>query len=301
MNPGLSAETGSLSPETFASKSARIGCLAGGTALGGERPQRRRVGPLHRRTPEGPPAAAEAVRDIVLRPRARRSPRAQRRRPRAAALNRSPTIFGESGTTRSSGAGLAAARSVRTAPATAPFTNRTSLVSPSWFVFPRRTVTSTLVAVGRVVDVGPAKRAHLAPAHPPHEKEPGDHGVEAAAIEGDLLGLAAAAAPARLMAGGEDGGKVRRPERPRLPESSTACRPPVAGADPGRPFPGSGRRRGGPGSTPRPPPSPRSPAPGPGRGARRGTRPGWRPRATGRRARRRGGGAPRSRPGGCSG
>ena len=69
--------------------------------------------------------------------------RARPRAARAAAWNCSPTIFGESGTTRSSGAGLTAARSVRTAPATAPFTNRTSLVSPSWFVFPRRTVTST--------------------------------------------------------------------------------------------------------------------------------------------------------------
>ena len=70
-----------------------------------------------------------------------------------------------------------------------------------------------------------------------------------------------------------------------------------------RPFPGPGgaRRRGGPGSTPRPPLSPRSPAPGPGRGARRGRRPTSRPRAAGRRARRRGGGAPRITPGGCSG
>ena len=36
-------------------------------------------------------------------------------------------------------------------------------------------------------------------------------------------------------------------------------------------------------------------------GTRRGTRPGWRPRAAGRRAKRRGGGALRSRPGGCLG
>ena len=44
---------------------------------------------------------------------------------RAAAWNRSPTIFGESDTTRSSGAGLAATRNVSIARATPPFTNRT--------------------------------------------------------------------------------------------------------------------------------------------------------------------------------
>ena len=62
---------------------------------------------------------------------------------RAAAWNCSLTIFGESGTTRTAGAGFAAALSVRIARATPPFTNRTSLTSPSWFVLLRRTVTST--------------------------------------------------------------------------------------------------------------------------------------------------------------
>ena len=37
--------------------------------------------------------------------------------------------------------------------------------------------------------------------------------------------LQAAAAPARLVAGGEDGGQVRRPERPRLPPASIAPAP----------------------------------------------------------------------------
>ena len=60
---------------------------------------------------------------------------------RAAAWNRSLTIWGESGTTRSSGTGRAAACSVRRAPATSPFTNRTS--RGAGFVLPRRTVTST--------------------------------------------------------------------------------------------------------------------------------------------------------------
>ena len=94
------------------------------------------------------------------------------------------------------------------------------------------------VAVGRVVDVGPAQRAYLAPAHPAHEEEPRDHRIEAAALEGDLLGLATAAAPAGLVAGGEDGGEVRRPERPRLPPAAIGGRSPVAGEDAGCPFPG---------------------------------------------------------------
>ena len=73
------------------------------------------------------------------------------------------------------------------------------------------------------------------------------------------------------------------------------------GPGPSVPRPGSARRRGGPGSAPRPPPSTRSRELAPGRGARRGRRPTTRPRPAGRRARRRGGGGPRSTPGGCSG
>ena len=79
------------------------------------------------------------------------------------------------------------------------------------------------VDVGRVVDLSAsAHPAHLAPPHPAHEEEPRDHRVDAAALEGDLLGLASAAAPARSVAGGEDVGQVRGPERPRLPPASTA-------------------------------------------------------------------------------
>ena len=59
------------------------------------------------------------------------------------------------------------------------------------------------VAVGRVGDVGPAEGAHLAPAHPGHEEEPRNHGVEAAVLEGDLVGLDAAAATLRPVAGRE--------------------------------------------------------------------------------------------------
>ena len=100
------------------------------------------------------------------------------------------------------------------------------------------------VAVGRVGDVGPVEGAHLAPPHSGHEEEPCDHGGEAAALEGDPLGLGAAASPARPVAGGEDGGEVRGPERPRLPSAAIAGGPPVAGEDPGRPFPGRARLAG---------------------------------------------------------
>ena len=150
---------------------------------------------------------------------------------RAAAANRSPTICGESGTTWSSGTGPAAARSVRRARAT-PVLHEPHV--------PRLTLLVRLaaaadgdedpVAVGRVGAVGPADGAHLAPPHPGHEEQPRDHGVEPAALEGDLVGLDAAAATPRPVAGGEDGGQVRRPEPP-----------PVAGEEPGGAFPGRAR------------------------------------------------------------
>ena len=157
---------------------------------------------------------------------------------RAAAWNRRPTIFGESGTTRSSGAGLAAARSVRRARATPPFTNRTSVVSPSWFVLLRRTVTSTPSPSAAAATSAQRRALTSLRRIPAMKRESGDHRVEAAALEGDLVGLDAAAAPAWPVADGEDGGQVRRPERPRLPSASIAGGPPVAAEDPGRPFPG---------------------------------------------------------------
>ena len=70
----------------------------------------------------------------------------------------------------------------------------------------------------------------------------------AAALESDLLGFPASTATGALVGkGGEDGRQIRRPERPRLPPVSIAGGPPVAGEDPGCPFPGQGsaRRRGG--------------------------------------------------------
>ena len=86
----------------------------------------------------------------------------------AAAVNCTPTICADNGTTRSAGAGFVKARSVRMARATPSFTNRTSLVSPSWFVLLRRTVTSTLSPAVGVDHVGPAQGAHLAAAHAGH-------------------------------------------------------------------------------------------------------------------------------------
>ena len=100
------------------------------------------------------------------------------------------------------------------------------------------------VAVGRVGDVGPVEGADLAPPHPGHEEESCDHGVEAAALAGDGVGLDAAASPARPVAGGEDGGEVRGPERAGLAAAALAGGPPVAGQDPGRPFPARARLAG---------------------------------------------------------
>ena len=163
---------------------------------------------------------------------------------RAAAWNRSPTIFGESGATRSAGPGLAAARSgpdrAGDAALHEPDVRRLALLvrlAPA-------DGDQHPVAVGRVGDVGPAEGADLAPPHPGHEEESCDHGVEAAALAGDGVGLDAAAAPPRLVAGGEDGGQVRRPEPPRLPSAAAAGGPPVAGQDPGGAFPGRARLMG---------------------------------------------------------
>ena len=45
---------------------------------------------------------------------------------------------------------------------------------------------------------------------PAMKREPRDHRVEPAALEGDRVGLDAADGSARLVAGGEDDGQVRR-------------------------------------------------------------------------------------------
>ena len=108
----------------------------------------------------------------------------------------------------------------------------------------------------------------------------GGASVEAAAVAGDLLGLEAAAATSWPVAGGEDGAKSAAP-------NGRACPRPRSPAV--RKHAARHRRRG------------RSRAPDPGRGARRGRRPTSRPQAAGRRAKRRGDGASRSRRGGCSG
>ena len=139
---------------------------------------------------------------------------------RAAAWNRSLTIWGESGTTRSSGTGRAAACSVRRAPATSPFTNRTS--RGAGFVLPRRTVTSTPSLAGRLGDVAPEEGAHLATPQPRDEEQ------HRRASGATFVGLDAAAAATWPVAGGEDRGQVRRYERVRLAPTATAGGPPVA-------------------------------------------------------------------------
>ena len=47
-------------------------------------------------------------------------------------------------------------------------------------------------AVGRIDDIGPAQCAHLAAPHPRHEQQSRDHGIEATALGGHLVGLDAA-------------------------------------------------------------------------------------------------------------
>ena len=66
--------------------------------------------------------------------------------------------------------------------------DRTSIASPSWFVFPRRTVMRTPARSASSSTVGPSERRDLAPAHPGHEEQPHDDGIKAAALESDLLG-----------------------------------------------------------------------------------------------------------------
>ena len=116
-----------------------------------------------------------------------------------------PTICGESGTTRSSGPGLDASCSVRRAPATSPFTNRPSLVSPSGFVCsasrrPRSRATSS--------DSTPRSRRR---------------------------GRSQVARTATRSAA---------PKGARLAPAAAASGPPVSRQDPGRPFPGRARRAG---------------------------------------------------------
>ena len=94
------------------------------------------------------------------------------------------------------------------------------------------------VAVARIDDVGPAKGAQLATPHPSHKQQPRDYRIETPALEGDLIGLDAPAAPPWPMAGGEHGREVRDPERPRLSSSPIGGGPPVPGQHPGRPLSG---------------------------------------------------------------
>ena len=61
---------------------------------------------------------------------------------------------------------------------------------------------------GGVGYVGPAEALTSLLPHPSYEEEPRDHGIEAPAIAGALVGLDAAPTSAWAVAGGEDGGQV---------------------------------------------------------------------------------------------
>ena len=97
------------------------------------------------------------------------------------------------------------------------------------------------VAVGGVDHVGPAQRRHLAEAHPGHEQQSRDHGIDTATLGGHLLGLDTTPAPARAVARGEHGREVGGAERARVAAAAVGGGPPVAGEHPGGPF--SGRIR----------------------------------------------------------
>ena len=64
------------------------------------------------------------------------------------------------------------------------------------------------------------------------------HRIDPPRFKGDLVGLDAAAAPARPVAGGEHGRQVRDPERPRLSSPPIGGGPPVSGEHPDRPLAG---------------------------------------------------------------
>ena len=169
-----------------------------------------------------------------------------------------------------------------------PFTNRTSRASPSGFVFPRRTVTSTPSPVASATS--PQRRALTSLRRSPAMKS--------------SPAITASSWPRFRATSSDSTPRPRRRGRRDAPGRGRGRRRSAGSPSaPGRcvPRPGSARRRDGPGSAPPPPPSTRSTGLSPARGARRGSRPGSRPRAAGRRARRRGGGGPRSTPGGCSG
>ena len=145
--------------------------------------------------------------------------------------------------TRSSGPELAAARSVRTSPTTSPFTNRTSRDSPSGFVLPRQTVTST-PSPAAASATSPQRRALTSLRRIPAMKR----SPAITASSRPRARATSSAATPRPLAGGEDGGQVRRPEGARLAPAALTGGPPVAREDPGRSFPRQGppRRRGGP-------------------------------------------------------
>ena len=163
---------------------------------------------------------------------------------RAAAVNRSPIICADNGTTRSPGFGLVAARSVRRARATPSFTEPHVVHFALLVRLAPADGDDDPVAVGRIDDIGPAQRAHLATPHPRHEQQSRDHRIDPPPLAGDLVGLAAATAPA--AAGGPVASTAARSETPngrawprprspavrRYPASTRAVRSPAGAGCP---------------------------------------------------------------------
>ena len=103
---------------------------------------------------------------------------------------------------------------------------------------------SNPVAVDRVVDVGPARSPLLRPIPPTVKRSPA---ITASRRPGSTRATASDSPPQAAtswpVVGGEDGGEVHRPERPRLAPVAGAGGPPVAGEDPNPSVP--------PGASPR--------------------------------------------------
>ena len=162
----------------------------------------------------------------------------------AAAVNRSPIICGESGTTRPSGAGAAAARSARTARAGAVLQVADIIRLAVLVRLAAADGDEDAISVAGVGHVDPAQRGDFRPLQPAHEEQPGDHRVETPPRGGHPLRLDAAAAPARPVARGEHGRQVRGAEWAGLAAATVGGRPAVAGEYPGGPLAGRVRLAG---------------------------------------------------------
>ena len=166
----------------------------------------------------------------------------------AAAVYHSPFICAESGTTGP----LAPGRRQRADGARSAILQVTHIAGLAHLVrLAAADGDEDAVSVAGVGHVRPAEGGDFRPPQPAHKQQPGDHGVQTAAHGGHLVGLDAAAAPARPVARGEHGRQVRGAERAGLASTAVAGRSAVAGEDSGGPLAGRVRLAGEAGPEPR--------------------------------------------------